>query len=288
MGRGTFGTVHRAWDPRLQREVALKLLPATPAQDDHVVLREGRLLARVQHPGVVTIHGAEPIGNQIGLWMEFVRGRTLEEIVKSGAVFDADESRAIGIAVGHALSAVHRAGLLHRDIKAHNVMRADDGRIVLMDFGTGIDMSPEATASADLTGTPLYLAPEVLAGQPATVRSDVYSLGVLLYYTLTGDYPVRARTLVELRGGHEQNRRIALREARPDLPASLMSVVDKAIDPRAERRYASADALAADLTVEAPKAVPRRRAIGLAVAAFFLAGAGTRRAVVERRDWGGA
>ena len=187
IGRGAFGEVYRAWDTRLDREVALKLLPADRSPGNRAassIIHEGRLLAKVRHPNVVSIYGAEQIGDQIGLWMEFVRGHTLEQILDQRKVVSAAEAVDIGLEVCRAVSAVHGAGLLHRDIKAHNVMRAEDGRIVLMDFGTGRELEDEA--SSDLAGTPLYLAPEVLQGQKATVRSDIYSLGVLLYHLVTG------------------------------------------------------------------------------------------------------
>src|SRR5262245_52377929 len=196
IGRGAFGEVFRAGDTRLDREVALKLLPGTPSPDSDAessIIREGRLLAKVRHPNVVTIYGAEQIGNRIGLWMELVRGRTLEQLLREGVMFRADEVVDIGVELCRAVSAVHAAGLLHRDIKAHNVVRADDGRVVLMDFGAGREL--DDSSSSDLAGTPLYLAPEVLAGGPATVQSDVYSLGVVLYHLLTKSYPVEGKTI---------------------------------------------------------------------------------------------
>ena len=213
----------------------------------------------MRHPNVVTIYGAEQIADQIGLWMEFVRGHTLEQILDQRKVVSAAEAVAIGLELCRAMSAVHGAGLLHRDIKAHNVMRADDGRIVLMDFGTGREL--EDDASSDLAGTPLYLAPEVLQGQRATVRSDIYSLGVLLYHLVTGSYPVQARTVREVRRAHERGERTAVQTARRDVPAKLARVIERAIDPRPERRYESADALGAD--AGRAEAAPENRAAGV-------------------------
>ena len=120
------------------------------------------------------------IGDQVGLSMELVPGPTLEERLRTNQRFDPREAAAIGVQVCGAVAAVHRAGLLHRDIKATNVVRADDGRVVLMDFGTGRELDDGSTS--DLTGTPLYLAPEVFRGESATVRSDIYAVGVLTVF----------------------------------------------------------------------------------------------------------
>src|SRR6187401_340854 len=140
IGRGRFGDVYRAWDPRLDREVALKLLRHRPADRDPLgasVIEEGRMLARVRHPNIVTIHGAERINDRVGLWMELIDGETLHQVFEAGGPLAPADVAAIGAQVAQALEAVHRAGLIHRDIKAQNVMRDGDGRIVLMDFGTG-------------------------------------------------------------------------------------------------------------------------------------------------------
>ena len=277
IGRGAYGEVYRAWDTRLDREVALKLLFAGPSSGDRAasaIIHEGRLLARVRHPNVVTIYGAEQIADQIGLWMEFVRGHTLEQVLGRRKVVSAAEAVNIGLELCRAVSAVHDAGLLHRDIKAHNVMRADDGRIVLMDFGAGREL--EDDASSDLAGTPLYLAPEVLQGQNATVRSDIYSLGVLLYHLVTGSYPVQARTVREVRRAQERGERTAVQTARSDVPSNLARVIERAIDPRPERRYQSADALATDLAAlqPRPRIVRLAYAAGVTVASILVVGMG--------------
>ena len=273
IGHGAFGQVYRAWDTRLDREVALKLLPAGSSSGDRAasaIIHEGRLLARVRHPNVVTIYGAEQIEDRIGLWMEFVRGHTLEQIVDQGKVLSAAEAIDIGVELCRAVSAVHGAGLLHRDIKTHNVMRAEDGRIVLMDFGTGRELDDDA--SSDLAGTPRYLAPEVLRGEQATVRSDIYSLGVLLYHLVTGSYPVQARTVRDIRRAHERGERIAVQTARSGVPARLARVIERAIDPDPARRHQTADDLAVDLAALQPRSGMVRLAYagGVAVASILL------------------
>src|SRR5688572_17562851 len=119
IGHGAFGDVYRAWDTRLDREVALKLVPVGPANIKPratSIIEEGRLLARVRHPNVVTIYGAEQIDDRIGLWMEFVRGRTLQQIADQGKIFSSAETVDVGIELCRAVAAVHHAGLLHRDI----------------------------------------------------------------------------------------------------------------------------------------------------------------------------
>jgi serine/threonine protein kinase len=183
--------------------------------------------------------------------MELVRGRTIEQQLQQGTPFGTANAARIGVDLCSAVSAVHGAGLLHRDIKAHNVMIAEDGRVVLMDLGTGREVDDGSVS--DLAGTPLYVAPEVLRGEPATVRSDIYSLGVLLYYMVTGSYPVHGRTLGEIRHAHDTRDAADLRSARPDLPPRLARILERALDPDPARRYDSTDALGADL-----QAIPSR------------------------------
>ena len=146
---------------------------------------EGRLLARLRHPHIVSVYGAARIDGQVGLWMEFLRGRTLAQAVATDGALPTRKVAEIGAALCDALAAVHKAGLVHRDVKAQNVMLADDGRVVLMDFGAGGDLRH---VGLDMAGTPLYLAPEVARGAPASPQSDIYSLGVLLRYAATGAY----------------------------------------------------------------------------------------------------
>jgi serine/threonine-protein kinase len=149
--------------------------------------------------------------------------------------------------VCRALAAVHAAGLLHRDIKAQNVMREDGGRVVLMDFGAGLPVTEDPARAASITGTPLYLAPEVLERGEASARSDVYSVGVLLYHLVTGDFPVRGRGPSEILEAHAHGQVKRLGDVAPALDSWLVRVVERATahDPR--DRYATAGELEAAL-----------------------------------------
>jgi len=222
VGTGSCGDVYRAWDKRLDREVALKVLSSgVPGawQPGSAVIEAGRRLASIRHPNMVTIFGAERIDERVGLWMEFVRGRTLEQAFHDDRTFTETEVTRMGVELCGAVSAVHAAALLHGDIKAQNVMLDNDGRLVLMDFGIGRAL--ETATDVPIAGTPLHVAPEVLSGGAATPRSDVYSIGVVLFRLL--------------------------RSAGQGSGSDLTGVIARAVDPDPDRRYQSADALGAAL-----------------------------------------
>ena len=191
LGSGKFGDVYRAWDPALDREVALKILRPVDADDsaDAQVVEEGRLMARVRHPNVVSIYGAQRVNGVTGLWMEYVKGRTLAAELAERGTFGAEEIARVGVELCRALAAVHSAGLVHRDVKSQNVLREEGGRIVLGDFGTGRELDDSLTSAGSLAGTPAYLAPELFEGRPVSAPSDLYSLGVLLFHLATREYP---------------------------------------------------------------------------------------------------
>lgn len=243
VGRGGFGEVYRAWDPHLQREVALKLLlPGSVAGDEQYrsLLREARALAAVQHPNVVHVYGIDRHDGRVGFWTDFVSGKTLSALLAVQGPFGHREAALIGLDVARALSAVHRSGILHRDIKAENVMREEGGRILLMDFG----LSTLPQAESTLSGTPNYMAPELFEGGPATVATDIYAMGVLLYYLVAGEYPARlsGRPFAEARAALEQ--RTPLIDVRPDLPESFLRTVNIATQLDPAKRFATAGQLA--------------------------------------------
>ena len=250
VGKGTFGDVYRARDVQLQREVAVKLLHAGLPRAGMVdrMLNEARALARVQHPNVVIVHDAEERDGRAGLCMEFIRGRTLAKILIDEGARGAREAALVGQDLCQALAAVHAAGLVHRDIKAQNVMREDGGRVVLMDFGAGLSLNDGRARPGSVTGTPLYLAPEVLEHGQASVRSDIYSLGVLLYHLVTNDYPLRGQTPEELIDARKQGRVRRLRDAAPKLPSWFVTAVERAIAPNPQDRFATAGEFEAALS----------------------------------------
>jgi len=249
IGEGTFGVVYRARDTKLESEVALKLLQ--PTDNASSVLNEARRLARVQHPNVVKVYGTDQIDGRVGIWMEFVKGSTLANLLRTQGPFGAREAAGIGVDLCRALAAVHGAGLMHGDVKAHNVMREAGGRTVLMDFGTGKDLGSDhqvaEQGSDDFAGTPLYVAPEVFEGQPRTKLSEIYSLGVLLYHLVTNEYPVEGRSRSEVEQAHKRHERKRLRDARPDLPEGFIYSVECALSVDPRERYASAGTFEAAL-----------------------------------------
>jgi serine/threonine-protein kinase len=245
IGQGASSIVYRAWDSRLAREVALKLIP-TAAASGASTLSEARRLARIRHPHVVSVFGAEQTEDHVGIWMDLLKGRTLVEIVATQGVFNAREACLIGGDLCSALAAVHQAGLLHRDVKAANVVREQGGRIVLMDLGAGREIASDAPI--DLAGTPLYMAPELFTGTAASVESDLYSVGVLLCFLTTGATPISATTMAELRQVHTARTSRTLTDLRPDLPRPFVNVVERALAPDPAARFHGAGEMQRALT----------------------------------------
>jgi tetratricopeptide (TPR) repeat protein len=282
VGHGSFGEVYRAWDPQLEREVALKLLlPGSVGGDEQyrTMLREARALAAVQHPNIVHVYGIDRHDGRVGFWTDFVRGKTLSMLVASQGPFGHREAALIGLDVAKALSAVHRAGILHRDIKAENVMREEGGRILLMDFG----LSTLPQRQTDVSGTLNYMAPELFSGGLATVATDIYAVGVLLFYLVSGEHPVRLSGLTAREAAAAISSRRPLLNLRPDLSESFLRTVGIAIEIDPAKRFASAglfaEALAESLGTALPAEpaklaarpkVTRQTALGVGIAALVV------------------
>jgi eukaryotic-like serine/threonine-protein kinase len=243
MGHGGFGEVYRAWDPVLEREVALKLLlprGLDPEQEFASIVAEARAMARIRHPNIVSVYGVDRRDGRVGFWSEFVRGHTLTAVIAMQGPVDEKTTAQIGVSLCDALAAVHNAGLLHRDIKASNAMRDERGRFLLMDFG----LSQNLLGTAAVSGTTGYLAPEVLAGHPASVQSDIYAMGILLRFLAIGRHSAAPGTEPRLASS-----------TTPLLPAGLEQIIQKATDRDPKLRYASAVQMREELrSLEMPQA----------------------------------
>jgi serine/threonine protein kinase len=262
LGRGGMGEVWAATDVRLDREVAVKLLRADLAEIDEVRQRfegEARAAAALVHPNVVAVFDAGEEDGAPFIVMERLPGRTLADELAEGGPLSSSEARDLAVAVLRALEAAHGAGIVHRDVKPGNVLRATDGTWKVADFG----IAKSAEAAGDLTvtgmmiGTPSYLAPERIDGEPATPASDLYALGVVLFEALTGRKPFAADSTIALAEQIRAGRAPALRELRGDVDPTLARVVERAMATDPRRRFAGASEMRRALR-EQPTGARRR------------------------------
>lgn len=250
IGAGARGEVWRAWDSTLQRQVALKFLLPAASNDNPVIsgdlLNEARALARVRHPSIVTVHGIAEHEGRIGMWMECVSGVTLAREIERIGALPAREVARIGLQLCAALEALETAGLVHRDIKPANILLEGEDRVVLTDFGLGwrLDVDHD-DAAARGSGTPFFMAPEVLSGEKATIQSDLYSLGVTLWWALAGEAPFDAKNFAELKRQAERGPTRPLPSIQPSVPSELVDAIQWAMNPAASKRPRSASELAA-------------------------------------------
>ncbi|MGA9341017.1 MAG: serine/threonine-protein kinase [Rhodanobacteraceae bacterium] len=252
LGAGSFGEVWRAFDPWLGRAVALKLqhVDANAPTRRSEQLDEARRLARIRHPNVLSCYGCAVHDGRAGLWSELIEGRSLAEVLVDDGALSIEEALRIGRDLARALGAVHAAGLVHGDIKAANVMRERGGRIVLMDFGAGGEERLLALRRL-VSGTPAYLAPEVLDGAPLSARSDLYAFGILLFLLLTGRMPYAADSVAGLRAAQRDRRREKLATLRPDIDADLAAAIERCMDSDPAARPQDAGEIASALAIAA-------------------------------------
>lgn len=254
IGRGAMGEVRRGRDVRLGRDVAVKYLRADLAADRSVRSRfedEARAAARLSHPAIVTVFDSGEWEGVPYLVMECLSGRTLADELAGGPL-PADRVLAIGVDVAGALATAHALGVIHRDVKPGNILLTGTGGVKLADFG--IAKSTETldhTVTGTIVGTPAYLAPERLAGEPATAQSDLYSLGVVLYEALTGERPFRGDTPVALAHAIHTTTPTGVRERLPGIAPALATAIDAAMAKDPKHRPSSAAAMVAFLAGDA-------------------------------------
>ena len=244
LGRGGFGTVFEAHDERLERLVAVKVIPVSVRPDEspleHRAAREALAAARLDHPGIVAVFDAGEEPGARYLVSELVRGRSLAELEAEDALSDRDVLR-VGLALAAALAHAHERGVVHRDVKPQNVMvpdRATSGRgaAKLTDFGVAHLVDDDAlTQTGDVVGTLAYMAPEQAEGRRVDARTDLYALGLVLYEALAGDHPVRgASPAATARRVGSVLRPLA--RSRADLPPRLAAAIDRAVRPKPAER----------------------------------------------------
>jgi len=264
IGKGGMGEVYSALDTSLDRVVALKILPPDLQQDPERrarIEREAKTVAALNHPNVVTLHAVEEIDGLFILVMELVEGRTLDAVVP-GQGLPLDRFFATALPLAEAVSAAHARGITHRDLKSQNVMIDGDGRVKVLDFGLArwVETQPEhidqtMTIDSDMTregvvvGTAAYMSPEQAEGKPIDPRSDVFSLGVLLYEMITGRRPFTGETRMSTLTSVLRDDPRPLVELRDDIPRQVGRILRRCLEKDPELRYETARGVVYDLEI---------------------------------------
>jgi len=230
IGRGGMSTVYRGIDLSLDRVVAVKVALDPLVEQSPIYLarftREAHAAAAIGHPGVVTVYDAGADGPTRFIVMEFVPGRSLADVLRDEHPLDPDRAAGIAAQVADALSAAHAAGIIHRDVKPGNIMITPDGSVKVLDFGIARALdSNTLTQTATVLGTSAYMSPEQALGQPVDARSDIYSLGCVLYEMLTGEPPFTADVSAAVLHQHVRVEPTPARERNPAIPPALGELV---------------------------------------------------------------
>jgi hypothetical protein len=243
LGRGGMSSVWQAYDEELGRPVAIKLLHARRLESADSVdrfEREARTLALLTHPGIVTVIDRGETDGRPFIVCELVDGRDLHERISLEGSLPVAEALAIAVQIASALAYAHERGVIHRDVKPHNVLLTADGHAKLTDFGIArVDDAPALTSPGRVLGTGDYVAPEQAQGHPLDGRADIYALGALLYHCLTGGPPYRGASFVEIAGQHLRAPIPELQERCPEASDAVAAIVRRALAKRPEDRFAN-------------------------------------------------
>jgi len=251
LGEGGMGEVYLAQDTKLQRRVALKFVPTENMSNPEFrtrFTREAQAVAALNHPNIVQIFEVGTHDGRPFFAMELVGGRTLREVIDEGAL---PYAKVVGFAkqVAAGLSAAHRAGVVHRDIKPHNIMVTDDGVVKILDFGLARrEMDEEATQTASTVGTVAYMSPEQVTGDPVDLRTDLFSLGTTIYELATGRRPFDGKYPAETANNIVQNAPVSLEQYLTEVPFELWHLLSKCLEKDPALRYQHAEEVLADLS----------------------------------------
>ncbi len=267
LGSGGMSTVVLAFDRRLERNVAVKLLAEHLADDQQFVSRfrrEALAAARLVHPNIVQVFdfGLDEASGRQYIVMEHVEGQSCAEILRERGTLPVPEALGIVAQACRGLDYAHRGGVVHRDVKPGNLLRSSDGIVKLADFGIAKALSDESsiTQVGAVLGTAAYLAPEQAAGAEATARSDIYALGVVTYQLLSGRLPYEAQTLTELALKQQREAPALLDHLNPEVTPELAAAVDRALALEPTDRYATAEELRDALVAGARGVAPETSA----------------------------
>jgi serine/threonine protein kinase len=251
IGSGGMSTVYRAFDPTLERWVAIKMMHRDISSDPDQLerfRREARTVARLNHPHVVTVIDAGEDDGAPYIVFEYVEGETLKERIRRLGSLPVSEAVAYAIEIGRALSSAHANRLVHRDVKPQNVLIDPDGRAKVTDFGIARSLEAHGlTAAGRVLGTTDYVSPEQAMGHDVTEQSDIYSLGICIYEMLTGEVPFHADTQVAVAMQHVKEPLPDVQRRRPEISAALAAVIEHATAKETRHRYATVDAMVHDL-----------------------------------------
>jgi beta-lactam-binding protein with PASTA domain/predicted Ser/Thr protein kinase len=250
LGVGGMATVYLAEDSSLGRKVALKVMAERYAEDGEFVerfRREAQAAARLNHPNIIAVYDRGEANGRPYIAMEYLQGRTLKQVIQKDGPLPAERAIAVAMQVLAGLRYAHEHGVVHRDVKPHNVLVGDDGRIKVTDFGIAHAGDPQMTEVGSIVGTAQYLSPEQARGRTVGPQTDIYSLGVVLYEMLAGRVPFEGDSSVAIAMQHVSDEAPPLRSLVPLVPESLAMVVAHSMLKEPTQRYASADEFAADL-----------------------------------------
>ena len=237
---GGQGIVYRALDPDLQREIAIKVLHAHlsfDAQYQERFLREARMVASLNHPNVVTIHEVGTDGNLLFIAMEYLPS-SLQGLLEERGTLPVEEAISLVRQAALGLQSANARGITHRDIKPPNLLLTDDGTVKVTDFGIARagDFSM-MTNSNIIMGTPHYMSPEQAQTNTVDIRSDIYSLGIVLYQMLSGELPFKGETPLEVMRKQVDEQPQPIRQERPDIPIELEQILNRCLEKSPARRY---------------------------------------------------